>query len=129
MAVSQRGRRAAVIIDAEIFSQIEQELKEIDRKRIIEIVQAGLADYKAGGCFPTTKSFAECGDDWLSVSPHSLKAWFVLHSIVTCAPITRAARSSDNCLSSKPISRSSSSVCSPSAGASVTERGGVSLIL
>lgn len=46
--VSQRGRRAAVIIDAEIFSQIEQELKEIDRKRIIEIVHAGLADYKAG---------------------------------------------------------------------------------
>lgn len=48
VAISQRGRRVAVIIDAEIFSQIEQELKEIDRKRIIEIVQAGLADYTAG---------------------------------------------------------------------------------
>lgn len=48
VVVSRRGRRAAVIIDAETFSQIERELKEIDRKRIIEIVQAGLADYKAG---------------------------------------------------------------------------------
>jgi len=55
VAVSQRGRRAAVIIDAEIFSQIEQELKEIDRKRIVEIVQAGLADYKAGNVVPHDK--------------------------------------------------------------------------
>jgi len=48
VVVSQRGRRVAVIIDAEAFSQIEHELKGIERKRIVEIVQAGLADYRAG---------------------------------------------------------------------------------
>lgn len=46
--VSQRGRPAAIIIDPETFAQIERELDEIERKRVIEIVEAGLADYKAG---------------------------------------------------------------------------------
>jgi prevent-host-death family protein len=48
VVVSQRGRPAAVIIDTATFERIELELEEIERKRVIEIVQAGLADYKAG---------------------------------------------------------------------------------
>lgn len=48
VVVSQRGRPAAVIIDTDTFERIEHELEEVERKRVIEIVQAGLADYKAG---------------------------------------------------------------------------------
>lgn len=48
VVVSQRGRPAAVIIDTETFERIERELEEVERKRVLEIVQAGLADYKAG---------------------------------------------------------------------------------
>ena len=48
VVVSQRGRPAAVIIDTETFERIERELEEVERKRVIEIVHAGLADYKAG---------------------------------------------------------------------------------
>ena len=46
--VSQRGRPAAVIIDAETFEQIERTLEEIETKRVIEVVEAGLASYSAG---------------------------------------------------------------------------------
>jgi len=52
VVVSQRGRPAAVIIDTETFERIENELEEIERKRVIEIVQAGLASYKAGRTSP-----------------------------------------------------------------------------
>lgn len=52
VVVSQRGHRVAVMIDAETFAQIERDLKEIERKRVIEIVQAGLADYRAGRVLP-----------------------------------------------------------------------------
>lgn len=48
VVVSHRGRPAAVIIDTETFERIERELEEVERKRVLEIVQAGLADYKAG---------------------------------------------------------------------------------
>lgn len=48
VVVSQRGRPAAVIIDTETFERIERELEEVERKRVLEIVRAGLADYKAG---------------------------------------------------------------------------------
>ena len=48
VVVSQRGRPAAVIIDTETFERIERELEEVEHKRVVEIVQAGLADYKAG---------------------------------------------------------------------------------
>lgn len=48
VVVSRRGRRVAVMIDAKTFAQIERDLKEIERKRVIEIVQTGLADYRAG---------------------------------------------------------------------------------
>ena len=48
VVVSQRGRPAAVIIDTETFERIERELEEVERKRVLEIGQAGLADYKAG---------------------------------------------------------------------------------
>lgn len=48
VVVSQRGRPAAVIIDTKTFERIERELEEVERKRVVEIVQAGLADYKAG---------------------------------------------------------------------------------
>jgi prevent-host-death family protein len=50
--ISQRGRPAAVIIDAETFEQIERALEEVERKRIVEIVEAGLASYKAGRTSP-----------------------------------------------------------------------------
>ena len=52
VVVSQRGRPAAVIIDTDTFERIERELEEVDHKRVIEIVQAGLADYKAGRVIP-----------------------------------------------------------------------------
>jgi prevent-host-death family protein len=52
VVVSQRGRRVAVIIDAETFAEIERKLKEIERKHIIEIVPTGLADYRAGRVAP-----------------------------------------------------------------------------
>ena len=52
VVVSQRGRPAAVIIDTDTFERIERELEEAERKHIIEIVQAGLADYKAGRVIP-----------------------------------------------------------------------------
>lgn len=48
VVVSQRGRPAAVIIDTETFERIERELEDVEHKRVTEIVQAGLADYKAG---------------------------------------------------------------------------------
>jgi prevent-host-death family protein len=52
VVVSQRGRPAAVIIDTETFERIERELEEVERKRVLEIVQAGLASYKAGRTSP-----------------------------------------------------------------------------
>ena len=48
VVVSQRGRPAAVIIDTKTFERIERELDEVERQRVIEIVRAGMADYKAG---------------------------------------------------------------------------------
>ena len=46
--VSQRGRPAAVIIDTATYEQMERTLEEIESKRVIEVVEAGLASYKAG---------------------------------------------------------------------------------
>ena len=46
--VSQRGRPAAVIIDTATFEQMEQMIEEIEGKRVTEVVEAGLASYKAG---------------------------------------------------------------------------------
>lgn len=55
IVVSQRGRPAAVIIDTKTFERIERELDEAEQKRVIEIVEAGLADYKAGRVVPHTE--------------------------------------------------------------------------
>lgn len=55
VVVSQRGRPAAVIIDTETFERIERELEEVERKRVLEIVQAGLASYKAGRTSPQSE--------------------------------------------------------------------------
>lgn len=55
VVVSQRGRPAAVIIDTETFERIERELAEVERKRVLEIVQAGLASYKAGRTSPQSE--------------------------------------------------------------------------
>ena len=46
--VSQRGRPAAVIITAEAYEQMEQALAEVEAKQVREIVEAGLAGYRAG---------------------------------------------------------------------------------
>jgi prevent-host-death family protein len=48
VVVSQRGRPAAVIIDTATFERIEREIDEIEKKRVMEVVEAGLADYRAG---------------------------------------------------------------------------------
>lgn len=55
VVVSQRGRPAAVIIDTETFERIERELEEVERKRVHEIVQAGLASYEAGRTSPQSE--------------------------------------------------------------------------
>lgn len=55
VVVSQRGRPAAVIIDTVTFERIERELEEVERKRVLEIVQAGLASYKAGRTSPQSE--------------------------------------------------------------------------
>jgi prevent-host-death family protein len=46
--ISQRGRPAAVIITAEAYEQMEQALAEVEAKQVREIVEAGLASYRAG---------------------------------------------------------------------------------
>ena len=46
--ISQRGRPAAVIMDTETFTQIEQALEEVERKQVIELVEAGMNSLKAG---------------------------------------------------------------------------------
>jgi prevent-host-death family protein len=48
VVVSQRGRPAAVIIDTDTFERIEREIEEMEKKRIMEVVEAGLASYRAG---------------------------------------------------------------------------------
>jgi len=50
--VSQRGRPAAVLLGAEAFDEIERALEEAERKRVLEVVQAGLASQKAGRTVP-----------------------------------------------------------------------------
>ena len=46
--VSQRGRPTAVIITTEAYEQIERALEEIEAKRVVEVIEAGLASYKQG---------------------------------------------------------------------------------
>lgn len=46
--VSQRGRPAAVIITTEAYEQIERVLEEIETKRVVEVIEAGLASHKKG---------------------------------------------------------------------------------
>jgi prevent-host-death family protein len=46
--VSQRGRPAAVIVAAEAYEQMERALEEAEAKQVREIVEAGLASYRAG---------------------------------------------------------------------------------
>ena len=50
--VSQRGRPAAVILTAEAFGEIERALEETERRRVIEVIEAGLASQKAGRTTP-----------------------------------------------------------------------------
>lgn len=52
VVVSQHGRPAAVIIDTETFEHIERTLEEVETRRVIEVVNAGLASYKAGRTSP-----------------------------------------------------------------------------
>jgi prevent-host-death family protein len=47
VVVSQRGRPAAVIITAEAYEQMEQAVAEVEAKQVREIVEAGLASYRA----------------------------------------------------------------------------------
>lgn len=44
--VSQRGRPAAVIITTEAYEQIERALEEVETRRVIEVIEAGLASHK-----------------------------------------------------------------------------------
>jgi prevent-host-death family protein len=46
--ISQRGRPAAVLLAAEVFERIERALEEVEARKVQEIVEAGLASYKAG---------------------------------------------------------------------------------
>ncbi len=48
IVVSQRGRPAAVIVTAEAYEQMEQALAKMEAKQVHEIVEAGLASYRAG---------------------------------------------------------------------------------
>ncbi len=48
IVISQRGRPAAVIVTAEAYEQMEQALAEVEAKQVREIVEAGLATYRAG---------------------------------------------------------------------------------
>lgn len=48
VVVSQRGRPAAVIITAEAYEQMERALAEAEARQVREIVEAGLASYRAG---------------------------------------------------------------------------------
>lgn len=48
IVISQRGRPAAVIVTAEAYEQMEQALAEVESKQVREIVDAGLASYRAG---------------------------------------------------------------------------------
>ena len=48
IVVSQRGRPAAVIVTAEAYEQMEQALAEVEARQVREIVEAGLASYRAG---------------------------------------------------------------------------------
>ena len=48
IVVSQRGRPAAVIVTTEAYEQMEQALAEVEAKQVREIVEAGLASYRAG---------------------------------------------------------------------------------
>ena len=48
VVISQRGRPAAVIVTAEAYEQMEQALLEVEAKQVREIVEAGLASYRAG---------------------------------------------------------------------------------
>ena len=48
VVISQRGRPAAVIVTAEAYEQMEQALAEVEAKQVREIVEAGLASYRAG---------------------------------------------------------------------------------
>jgi prevent-host-death family protein len=55
VVVSQRGRPAAVIIDTDTFERIEREIEEMEKKRIMEVVEAGLASYRAGRTSPQSE--------------------------------------------------------------------------
>ena len=46
--VSQRGRPAVVIVTAEAYEQMEQALAEVEANRVRDIIDAGLASYRAG---------------------------------------------------------------------------------
>ena len=48
IVISQRGRPAAVIITAEAYEQMEQAVAEVEARQVREIVEAGLASYRAG---------------------------------------------------------------------------------
>lgn len=48
VVISQRGRPAAVILTAEAYERMEQALAEVDAMRVREVVEAGLASYRAG---------------------------------------------------------------------------------
>ena len=52
IVVSQRGRPAAVIVTAEAYEQMECALAEVEARQVREIVEAGLASYRAGRTAP-----------------------------------------------------------------------------
>ena len=46
--ITQRGRAAAVIVSAERYEQIEDDLKRLDELELLELVQAGKKAIAAG---------------------------------------------------------------------------------
>ena len=52
VVITQRGRPAAVLLTAEAYEQMEQALADVEARQVREIVEAGLASYRAGRTSP-----------------------------------------------------------------------------
>jgi prevent-host-death family protein len=50
--VSRRGRRAAVLLGAHDFEEIQKAREEAERPRVTEVVRAGLTSHAAGRTVP-----------------------------------------------------------------------------
>ena len=52
VVISQRGRPAAILMDPKTFELIERRLEETEAKEVLEVIEAGLASYRAGRLIP-----------------------------------------------------------------------------